>query len=173
MDAKFQTEGMNRIGEWLEAGAIRGGGKTVGRRQQAAKFIHCQRGIGAGIAVVVMRAGIGPAIIHDHRVPAERLHFLRNVMCIRQHLGLDDVVAERIVAVPAHRRRGAVRRNDFDFAGFANEFLAAVKGIRPFRARCDDAGAGSAGGGSCLRRIHRPRAADGQRVKHGRVWTHR
>ena len=37
---------------------------------------------GAGIAVVVVRAGIGPAVIHDDRVPADRLQLLRHVMGI-------------------------------------------------------------------------------------------
>ena len=78
-----------------------------------------------------MRAGIRPAIIHDDRVPAERLHLLRNVTGVRQDFGFDDVVAESVVAVPAHRRREreSVAADDFDFCfGFAGGiFGGAVK----------------------------------------------
>ena len=106
VDAELQAERVNRVGQRLETRAVSGGGKAVGRGNHAAEGVHRERGVGAGVAVVVMRAGVGPAVVHDDGVPADGEHLVREVMGVRQHLGLDDVVAKAVVAVPAHRRGG-------------------------------------------------------------------
>ena len=70
VNAKFEAERMDVIGERLEARAIGRGGEAIDGGLQAAIFVHDQHGVLA--VIVILGAGFIPLDVHDDVFPAMR-----------------------------------------------------------------------------------------------------
>src|SRR6185369_2858055 len=68
VDAELETQAVNVVGEQTESGAVRGGGKTVGSRQQPPVRVHDEFGVRTVAVGLGMR--LRPLNVDHHVLPA-------------------------------------------------------------------------------------------------------
>jgi stage V sporulation protein SpoVS len=107
VDAELQAEGVNVVGQRLEAFAIRRRREAVDGRDQAAVLVHVEMRL--GIVPEGARVGLRPLDIHDDVLPAVLEQALRHVVGVGFDLGLGHRGAVAVPTVPAHRRAAGKR----------------------------------------------------------------